>query len=108
MVTFTIKQLANGQLPSSIGDLYTTPAVTQTIVKNIILVNTAATTENVNLYMLQASGTARRLIPKNCALGAGFQLTVDDEVTLGAGDKIQGDTTSGTTVDFTISGVEQT
>ena len=108
MVTFTIKQLANGQLPNSIGDLYTTPAVTQTIVKNIILVNTGGTAEIVNLYMLKASGTARRLIPKDCSLGAGFQLTMDDEVTLGAGDKIQGDTTTATTVDFTISGVEQT
>ena len=108
MVTFSIKQLANGQLPGTTGDLYTTPGATQTIVKNIILVNTAGTTENVNLYMLKASGTARRLIPKNCALGGGYQLTMDDEVTLEAGDKIQGDTTSGTTVDYTISGVEQT
>jgi hypothetical protein len=107
-MAFVIKLLANGQLPSTIGDIYTTPGATQTIIKSIILVNTAATTETVNLYVLKAAGAARRIIPKDAQLGAGFQMVVDDDITLGAGDKIQGDTTTATTVDFTVSGVTDT
>lgn len=107
MATITIKQLANGQLANSIGDLYTVPASTQTIVKSITLVNTNTTTEVVNLYVLKAAGTARRIIPKDTTLYTKYLLVADDTYTLGAGDKIQGDTTTASKVDFVISGVEE-
>ena len=107
MTSVTIKQLANGQLASSTGDLYTVAAVTQTIIKSITLVNTNTTNEAVNLYVLKASGTARRIIPKDTTLAPGYLLVADDLYTLGAGDKIQGDTTTASKVDFVISGVEE-
>lgn len=106
-MTITIKQLANGQLPNSTGDLYTVPAVTTALIKSITLVNTNTTTEAVNLYVLKASGTARRIIPKATSLAAGYLLVADDNYTLGAGDKIQGDTTTASKVDFVVSGVEE-
>ncbi len=105
-MAFTVKQLANGQLPNSIGDLYTVPALTTAIIKTISLVNTNTTTEAVNLYVLKVAGTARRIIPKAMSLLAGYLLEYDQELTLGAGDKIQGDTTTASKVDFVISGVE--
>ena len=102
-----IKSLADGQLPAATGDLYTAPASTQALIKTIKLVNTNTTAEAVDLYLTPSGGTARRIIPKNLSLGAGYLLVVDDELTLEAGDKIQGDTTTASMVDYTISGVEE-
>jgi len=65
-----LKQLADGQLAASIGDLYT--AASQDVVTSIILVNTGAGINYINLYLTTA-GT-RRLIPKNLALGSNCSL----------------------------------
>lgn len=105
--TFTIKNLADGQLPSSIGDLYTVAASTTAIIKTITLVNTNTSAEDVNLYLLPSGGTARRIIPKDCELGVQYCLVMDDEICMDAADKIQGDTTTASKVDYTISGIEE-
>lgn len=105
-MALTIQLLANGQLPNAIGDLYTVPASTQAIIKTITLVNTNTTTENVNLYILPSGGTARRIIPKDMSFPTKYSLETDQEYTLEAGDKIQGDTTTAVKVDYTINGVE--
>jgi ABC-type hemin transport system substrate-binding protein len=105
-MAYTVKNLANGQLPNSIGDLYEVPGSTTAIVRSITLVNTNTTAETVNLYYLKAAGTARRIIPKDLSLVAANSITVDIILTLGAGDKIQGQTTTASKVDFVISGVE--
>ena len=68
-------QLANGQLANSTGDLYT--ATGQDTVLSLILVNTGAVVNNVNLYLLPNGGTARRLIGKNLALQPGYSLHTD-------------------------------
>jgi hypothetical protein len=70
-----LKQLADGQLPSTIGDLYTADSVD--VVSSIILVNTAAAHNHVNLYLTPSGGTARRLIPKDLQLEAGYSLHFD-------------------------------
>ena len=107
--TFTIKALANGQLPSSIGALYTVGASTQTIVKTITLTNTSAGTVNVNLYIsTDAGSTNRRIIPKAVGLGAGYSLIFDAPLTLEATHRISGDATSASVIDYTINGVEET
>lgn len=67
-----IKQLADGQLASSIGDLYT--ADSADVVTSIILVNTDTSARTVNLYLTPSGGTARRLIPKDTSLGVGYSL----------------------------------
>ena len=107
MTTIVMKQLGNGQLANSIGDLYTVPAVTTALIKSITLVNTNTSAETVNLYVLKASGAARRIIPKATILGAGYMLEYDSVITLEAGDKLQGDTTTASRVDFVISGVQE-
>lgn len=106
--TFTIALLANGQLPLATGDLYTVPGATTAIIKTITLVNTDVSARLVNLYLLKAAGTARKIIPVNTSLPVGYSLETDEEYTLGAGDKIQGDATAATMVDFTVNGVEET
>jgi hypothetical protein len=105
-MAFASSQLANGQLANSIGDIYTSSSAT-TIVKSITLVNTNTITETVNLYVLKSGGTARRIIPKNTLLGVGHSLEYDNVITLGSGDKLQGDTTTGSKVDYVISGASQ-
>lgn len=106
-MTVAVKSLADGQLPVSIGDLYTCPASTQAIIKTIKIVNTNTTAEAVNIYVLKASSTARRIAPKAFSLAAAYMMVLDDEVTLEAGDKIQGDSTTAAKCDFTIFGVEE-
>ncbi|KKL03494.1 hypothetical protein LCGC14_2625620, partial [marine sediment metagenome] len=49
---------------------------------------------------------SRRIIPKDTELLGGYSLVVDDEQTLEASDLIEGDATSGTAIDYTISGVQ--
>ena len=69
-----LKQLADGQLANSIGDLFT--ADSTDVASTITLVNTGSA-QAVNLYFLASGGTARRLIPKDMSLGAGYSLHTD-------------------------------
>lgn len=50
-MTNTFKKLAQGQLPSSAGVLYTVPSLTQAIVKTIVLSNTSVSAQTVTVYM---------------------------------------------------------
>ncbi len=102
----TPKSLANGQLSDSTGDLYTCPASTQAIVQPIILVNTHTSAVTCNLYILESGGTARRIIPVDMSLGAGYKGVEDNPITLEAGDKLQGDASTADKIDYSISGVE--
>lgn len=101
----TIKNLANGQLASSKGTLYTASEVTA-IAKSIILVNTNTSSETVNLYYKKSGGTSRRLIPQDTEIPSGYSLTFNLPVTMGSADIIEGDTTTASKVDYVISGVE--
>lgn len=75
VVTTTLTQLADGQLAATIGDLYTASATV--VVTTIILVNTDTVARTVNLYLTPSGGTARRLIPKDVSLSAGYSLHFD-------------------------------
>ena len=103
--TFSAKVLASGTLPTTIGDLYTVPALTQTIIKGITLVSTASGSVIINLYV--NDGGQRRIIPKDLEFGAAYLLETDVVYTLAAGEKIQGYCDTLSTVDFTIHGVEE-
>ena len=106
--TFTIKSLADGQLAAAKVALYTVAANTQAIIKTITLVNTDTSTRTVNLYICVSGGTSRRIIPKDMSLGAAYCLIFDDELTLEAADKIEGDASVARKVDYVINGVEET
>jgi len=70
-----IKQLADGQLSDSTGDLYT--ADSADVVATITLVNTHTSALTCNLYLTPSGGTARRIIPKDLSLGIGYSLHTD-------------------------------
>lgn len=106
--TFTIKSLADGQLGAVKAALYTVGASTQTIIKTITLVNTDTNARTVNLYICVSGGTSRRIIPKDMSLDIKYCFIFDDELTLEAGDKIEGDASVANKVDYVINGVEET
>ena len=107
MVSVNIKQLADGVLISGVGDLYTVPASTQAIIKSITYVNTHTSAVTVNMFVLPSGGTARRIIPNGTTLGIGYLLVMDDEITLEAADKLQGQTSVSGYVDYVVLGVEE-
>ena len=106
-----IKAQGDGQLPVTKGTLYTVPSATQAIVRSITLVNTnksKTTFVKVNLYLNRDGSNSRRIIPTDMELNGRFMAVLDDVLTLEAGDLIEGDADSATTVDYTISGTEET
>lgn len=105
--TFATKILGNGQLPNAIGDLYTVPAATQAIVRTIILVNVSGAAKTTNLYIKKSGGTARRIWEQDFSLADKAQSTFSEILTLATGDKIQGDASAVTSVDYSIFGIEE-
>lgn len=73
----TLKQLADGQLAAATGDLYTADSVD--VISTLVLVNTDTSARTINLFLLPSGGTARRLIPKDLSLGAGYSLHFSGE-----------------------------
>lgn len=103
----TIKNLGEGQLPAAKGTLYTVPATTSAVVLVILLVNTDSVDRTVNLYYKKSGGTSRKLLPVDTVIVAGRKLTMEEKITMGAGDEIEGEATAATVIDYVISGVER-
>jgi hypothetical protein len=102
--------LADGQLPSTKGTLYTSTGVV-TIITNIVLANTSDTTaRTVNLYLKRNGGTSRRLIGKATPLAGAAHIIFPGTsigIRLSAGDAIEGDADAATSVDYLIDGSTQ-
>jgi len=75
IVSGIITQLADGQLAASETDIYTAASIVA--IASIVLVNADTVARTVNLYLKPASGTSRRLIPKDLSLAAGCALLFD-------------------------------
>lgn len=91
--------LADGQLPSSKGTLYTAAAVTY--VKSISCHSTSATSQTVILYT-NRGGTSR--VIARVPLEQYETLYVELPIVLESGDLLEGVTTTATAVDYQISG----
>lgn len=109
MATFEALILANGQLPAAKGTLYTVPGGKKAYVKYVGAFNPSGGTETIRFYIKKAAGTSRQIargvLLTNETLRA---IEQGETLNLGAGDIIEGDTTTATTVDYLISGVEET
>lgn len=106
--TFTTAVLADGQLPSTQGAIFTGPAVTVTYVKRISLFNTNAAQQTIDLY-LNVSGSARRW--RRYVLNqheSAEVLETGDAIVLEAGDTIEAITTTASAVDYYVCGVKET
>lgn len=58
MAVFTAVKLYTGQPNTTATTLYTAPASTRTIVKNIMLCNTTSTDTNITMSLVPSGGTA--------------------------------------------------
>jgi hypothetical protein len=103
-MTITAKALADGQLPTTKGALYTAPANTMTYVKSIVAHNTNAA-DQIVVLSVNRSGTSR--VIARAVLGQNETLYYNAPLTLEADDAIEGVTTTASAVDYTISGAEE-
>lgn len=106
--TFTTAVLADGQLPSSQGTLFTSPASTVTYVKRISLFNTNVASQTIDIW-INVSGTARRW--RRYILGQNESaelLEAGDAIVLEDGDTILATSTNASAVDYYICGVKET
>lgn len=106
--TFAPVVLGEGQVATTKGTIYTVPASTSAYVKICNFFNTNAATQTLNIY-LKPGSTSRQIIRVSLAQYESFNLCdVIGAFTLETGDLIEADTTTGTAVDYFISGVQET
>jgi len=106
-MTITAKELANGQLPATRGDLYTVPAATIAYIKSITLHNTGLSSYNVTITKEPGgAGTERVII--SVVLDAGDTFYFDEPTVMDATDVLRGDDGgAGSVIDYTVSGAEE-
>ena len=103
---FVAKSLADGQLASSASTLYTAPTA-NAIIKAFVLFNTGSSEQTANVYITRSGSSRRQLYQFILPTKTAASVVTDGEVwSLSAGDVIEGDTTSGLIVDYTIMGAE--
>lgn len=91
-----------GQLPDTAGTLYTVPAGIKAYVKSVSVFNTGGAPELVVLYLTIDGVTATVASPTLATLESLWL----ENVALKGGDTIDGETTTASTVDYTIQVVE--
>jgi hypothetical protein len=103
-MAFTAKVLADGQLPSSKGTLYTVPGATATYIRQIRVFSTGSA-QTVVIYF-NTSGSSRRYGQWVLETNESADV-LTEPLLLQAGDLIEGQSTSATTVDYVVTGVEE-
>ena len=107
MAVSTIKQLV---APTALSNtttttLYTVPASTKTIVKEILLCNTDTAARTVTMFFGSGSAAANTVLPA-MTIQAGETKFITLSTNLIAADTIKGGASVGSVVSCTISGVE--
>lgn len=102
---FVATFMTNGRVASSEGILYTAPALKTAYLKLVTFSNTAVPTESLIVYVRKGAGTSRILY--KFALGDNESAMINDPIVLNDGDTLRAQTTTTTTVDFIVMGVEE-
>lgn len=104
----TPKRLYTNQPGVSVSTLYTVPASTSTIIKNIFLCNTTGTDANVTLYFVPSGGTAGNTnkVISSYTVSANDSVVIDLSSVLETGDTVQGVQGTSGAITAYISGVE--
>jgi hypothetical protein len=106
--TFTGKTLAHIDVPSTIGALYTAPALTVAYVRNYSFYNTSAVTQTLIVSRKISGGTAYECWRASLLQNESVHSRDGDEFTLGPGDSVQAVTTTASAVRAQFHGVEET
>ncbi len=106
--TFAGKVMAEGQVASSKGTLYTVPASTTAYVRSASFHNTNAATQTLIVYA--KPGATSRVIGyfTLAQYETAYLVTGADALVLETGDLIEAVTTTGSAVDYVITGLEET
>jgi hypothetical protein len=107
-MAFTQKRLAGpAAMAASATNIYTTPSLSTTIVKQIMLCNTNAATQTATLHVADSgSVAASNMIFKAISLDPSETVILNLSLVLGSSEKISG-LASSTSVTITISGIEE-
>jgi hypothetical protein len=106
-MAFTGQALADGQLPSTKGTLYTVPGATTAYIKFMSVFNTNAAQQTVIIYA-NVSGTSREIARFVLEQNEWARVIEKDEaLVLEAADLIEAETTTATAVNYLITGVEE-
>lgn len=109
MSTYNLKELVPARpLPSTASSLYTVPALTQTVVKQIILGNTTATDLTATIYFVPDAGTpttSNSMFPEIIIQGNNA-VTIDITSVLPIGSSIHAKASASASINIHISGVE--
>lgn len=107
-MAFTQKRLAGPvAMATSAGNIYTAPASTSTIVKQIMLCNTDSLTQTATLYVADyTAAAAAKTIFKAISLDPSETTILNLSLVLATGEKISG-LASNVGVTITISGIEE-
>lgn len=110
MATYTHRQLAQAQPGTSAGTLYTVPAATSTVVKQIVIANTTATAATVSIRLVPSGGSpgVGNSVAEAVSVAANTSQTLDLTQTLPTGAFISALQGTASAITLTISGVEIT
>lgn len=107
--TFTAKSIADGQVATSQGAIYTVPAATTAYVKQVTFYNTNAATQTLDVWLRRGAGTSRQIRRFTLAQNESIDLLDSGEtLELATTDTIRAATTTATAVDYVVMGVEET
>lgn len=97
----------NGQLPTTQTAIYTAPVSTVAEINLLAIQITGATApQTVTVYLHPSGGTARPIWNGVLAAVGSNTYPIDFPIRLNDGDAIEAKTTTGSDVDYTISGQE--
>ena len=99
------KILGQGEIGTSSGALYTVPSLTEAVIKHMIFINQTGAAITITLWI---DGTTDPFLwlPSGTSIPANGSLEFDGTLALAAASVINGDTLTGNTITFTISGLE--
>lgn len=102
--TEVFKKLALGLIPSTSAAVYTVPALTQAIIKHIIISNNTASSVTVTLWTGAEADDNIFLAPT--ALGAGERAEFDGSLVLEAGEVLRHKASTNNVINIRVDGLE--
>lgn len=106
-MAFTAASLADGQLASTKGTIYTSSSV-KTIIKSFTVFNTNASSQTVVLYVKRSGSVSRSFFRGVFAQNEfSYVISEGEAITLSDGDEIEGSATNASAVDYVITGATE-
>ena len=102
----TYKKLAQGQMGTSSGTLYTVPSSTTAIIKYISLTNNTGTARTAQLFH-DGTAATNSILPA-VSIVAGGWAEFEGTIIMEAADTLAGDAEAATAISYTVYGLEIT